>query len=893
MNNNWHSLKKEQIFDKLSSDKKGLSTKEVEQRQHQYGKNILPKSKELNWVQIFMAQFKSALIIILIISGIISALIGEYVESIFILIIIIVNAILGAYQENSAVKSASNIQKLIKIKTKILRNGKQYEIDAEELVPGDIVFLESGDKVPADIRILKAHNLQLDESFLTGESIGIMKNASVISGSAEVPSRTNMCYASSTVLSGRATGIVTTTGINTEIGHIAENLTETKESKTPLTIRMEKFTKQIMYIIFIFSIITYILMLTKGYENREIFLLIVAMCVSAIPESLPIAQTVVLSVATSSMSKKNVIVKKLSSVESLGSCTVIASDKTGTLTVNQQTAKIITLPDGTNYSITGEGYNDKGHINLKDANKKQNMQIGQLCQMGMLNNEAFLEKKNGEFTYHGDSIDLAFLALAFKNKIVESDLKKEMNVLGVIPYESEEKFSAVFFKDKKDSYITVKGSCEKVLEFCDSQIIDGKEVPIDEKNIKNELLRLSAEGFRVIAVASGKSDFKEKSNYDSNDIKKLTFMGFVGFVDPIRNTSKSAIKQCHGAGIRVIMITGDHPLTAKHIAKELNLSSDEDQAIAGHDIEEAFYNSKSELIRLVTNHNVFARVSPVQKSIIVETLKEQGEFIAVTGDGINDAPALKKANIGVAMGSGTDVAKDVSSMIITDDNFLSVVSAVEEGRHAYNNIRKVTYLLISTAFAEMMLFIISIIFNLPPPFTTVQILWINLVTNGIQDIAIAMEKGEKGVMRDSPRAANEKLFNSLLIKETILSAITMFLMVFAVWYILNTRTAMPLMQARNYILLLMVLLQNVHAFNCRSEKVSVFKVPLKNNKFIVYAVAAALILHIAFMNIPFLQGILKTNSVTFGEFGTVLLLALPLLIVMEIFKLINKKKQLI
>jgi len=892
MGNNWHSLKIQQIFDKLSSDENGLSIKEVEQRQQQYGKNMLPKSKEPTLIQIFISQFKSALIVILIIAGIISALIGEYVEAIFIVIIIIVNAILGAYQENSAIKSASNIQKLIKIKTKILRNRKQYEIDAEELVPGDIVFLESGDKVPADIRLLKAHNLQLDESFLTGESIGIIKNTSVVSESAEVPSRTNLCYASSTVLSGRATGIVTATGINTEIGSIAETLTETKESKTPLTIRMEKFTKQIMYIVFIFSIITYLLMLAKGYDNREVFLLIVAMCVSAIPESLPIAQTVVLSVATSSMSKKNVIVKKLSSVESLGSCTVIASDKTGTLTVNQQTAKIITLPDGTNYFVTGEGYNDKGEIQLKDASENQKKQIEKLCQMGMLNNEAFLEKKNDKFTYHGDSIDLAFLALGLKNKIVDSDLKEKMNVLGVIPYESEEKFSAVFFNDKKDSYVTVKGSWEKVLDFCDSQIIDGKQVPLDEEKVKNELLRLSAEGFRVIAIASGKHDFKEKTIYDSNDIKKLTFMGFVGFVDPIRSTSKSAIKQCHEAGIRVIMITGDHPLTAKHIAKELNLSNDEDQAIVGNEIEEAFHNSKKELVRLVGEHNVFARVSPVQKSIIVEVLKEQGEFIAVTGDGINDAPALKKANIGVAMGSGTDVAKDVSPMIITDDNFLSVVSAVEEGRHAYNNIRKVTYLLISTAFAEMLLFIISIIFNLPPPFTTVQILWINLVTNGIQDIAIAMEKGEKGVMKDSPRAASEKLFNSLLIKETILSAMTMFLMVFVVWYVLNTKSIMPLEQARNYILLLMVLLQNVHAFNCRSEKTSVFKVPLKNNKFIVYAVGAALLLHIVFMNIPFLQGILKTNSVSFVEFGTVLLLALPLLLVMEIFKMINKNKQL-
>jgi len=390
----------------------------------------------------------------------------------------------------------------------------------------------------------------------------------------------------------------------------------------------------------------------------------------------------------------------------------------------------------------------------------------------------------------------------------------------------------------------------------------------------------------------GKYTGDKKNIYEKEDIKNLTFVGFTGFIDPIRPTSKEAIKKCHKAGIRVIMITGDHPLTAKSIAKEIDLIKDNGDVITGDMVRNAYNTSKEKLIELLTKNNVFARVSPMHKSIIVETLKENGEFIAVTGDGINDAPSLKKANIGVAMGSGTDVAKDVSTMIITDDNFLSIVSAIEEGRYAYNNIRKVIYLLISTAFAEMMLFTTSIILNLPPPFTTVQILWINLATNGIQDIATACEKGEKGVMDEKPRATNERIFEKLLIHETLISAIVMFVIVFIMWYLLNNKygNLINIDRARNYILLLMVLLQNVHVFNCRSEKTSAFKVPLRNNKFIVFAVTCALFLHILVMNVPVLQNVFKTNPVSITDFIIILAMTIPLLITMELFKLFNRRK---
>jgi len=901
MKSTWHSLSDEEVINNLNSNKDGLSTEEVAKRQIQYGKNVLPKEKEPTLLNIFVSQFKSPMIIILIIAGVIAAAMRNYKDSFFIIIVLILNAILGTYQEYSAIKSASSIQKLLKITAKTLRDGKKIEIDSEDLVPGDIIILESGDKVPADIRLIESHSLKVDESFLTGESEGVDKNSNISKPDAPITDRLNMCYASSAVQYGRAIGIVVATGISTEIGNIAQDLVKTKEAKSPLTMRMETFTKHIMYLVFVFAVLTSALMVMEGYQNREIFLLVIAMCVSAIPEGLPIAQTVVLSIATSRMVKRNVIVKKLSSVESLGSCTVIASDKTGTLTVNQQTAKVISLPDKTEFEISGEGYNDIGLIKLKDANEntklnpEQDLQIDYLCKIGVLNTEAFLDFKDDQFIYHGDSIDLAFLSLGLKYGINKKNVDQEFNILGRIPYESENKFSAVFFEHESEKHIAVKGSAETILSFCVNQKSNNEDVPIDREQLEEEFLRLSADGYRVIALASGKYPGEIKTPFSVSDVENLTFIGFVGFIDPIRNTSKDAIQKCHKAGIRVIMITGDHPLTAKSIAKDLNLLKGSRDVITGETIETTFNTSRKALVDLVTKNDVFARVSPLQKAIIVETLRELGEFVAVTGDGINDAPALKKANIGVAMGSGTDVAKDVSPMIITDDNFSSIVSAVEEGRHAYNNVRKVIYLLISTAFAEMLLFATSIIFHLPPPFTTVQILWINLATNGIQDIAIACEKGEKSVMDEKPRATNERIFDKLLTRETIISALTIFLMVFVLWYMLNDRAGRHLVgtaldEARNYILLLMILLQNVHTFNCRSEKVSAFKIPLRNNRFIVYAVLGALILHVTCMNIPLIQSLLIINPVTIRDFLITLAMALPLLFVMEIFKASNKRK---
>lgn len=885
---NWHNYCEEKIFNKLDSNKKGLSNCEVRKRQEKYGKNILPKGKEPTLLGIFISQFKSPLVIILLIATVVSVAIGEFKDAIFIAIALLINAVLGTYQENSAVKSAASINKLLVIKAKVLRDGQVVELDSEELVPGDIVLFESGDKVPADVRLIEASNLQIDEAFLTGESVGVVKTPDVIKADAGVPDRFNMLYASSTVQSGRGTGIVVGTGTNTEIGFIADTLAETKESKSPLTIRMEKFTKQIMYIVFVAAIFTALLMVVREYPGRDIFVLVVALSVSAIPASLPIAQTVVLSIGTSKMARRNVLVKKLASVESLGSCTVIASDKTGTLTVNQQTAKVITLPGGTDVKVSGQGYNDEGKIDPQGLNKYKAEHILHLAKMGVLNNEGFLDKKDGEFVYHGDGVDVAFLALGLKKDLNDDKLHQDYQIFGRIPYESEQKYSAVFFENKKKQYATVKGSAETVLAMCKTQTTDQGTTPLKQQQLLKEVERLSAAGYRVIALASGEYQGKEQETYNCDDLKDLTFIGLVSFIDPIRSTSKAAIEKCHGAGIRVLMITGDHPLTAKAISEELNLVDADGRAITGDEVEIAYNSSKEELIKLVTENNVFARVSPVQKAIIVETLKDQGEFIAVTGDGINDAPALKKANIGVAMGSGTDVAKDVSEMIITDDNFTSIVSAVEAGRHAYGNVRKVVLLLIATAFAEVILFMVAVAFGLPLVFTAVQILWISLVTNGIQDIALAFEKGEDNVMKMKPRDTEERIFDMLMTKQILVSGLTMFVMVFAAWYWINTNNLMPVEEGRNFILLVMILLQNVHAYNCRSEHLSAFKIPLRHNPFITYAVIGALILHLTFMYVPFLQPILQTMPVTWEQFGIAVLMCIPLLITMEVFKILNR-----
>ncbi|MFO7977454.1 MAG: HAD-IC family P-type ATPase [Bacteroidales bacterium] len=889
----WHALPQEEVLSLLKADKEGLTREQAAHRLQFYGRNSLPLKKPPTIWQILLRQVLNPLIFILIAAAGASIAIGEATDAIFILIVIVLNTGLGAYQEFSAEQSASSLQNLLKIRARVMRAGQAVEINAEELVPGDIVMLESGNKVPADLRLIEVSSLLTDESFLTGESMAASKRTGRLKKDTGVPERENMAFAGAAVTAGRAVGIVTATGINTEVGKIAENVSTTQAAKPPLVHRMERFTRQISILVVVFSAVLALILWQQGTAPTEIFFFVVALAVSAIPEGLPVALTVALSIATTRMSKRKVIVRKLPAVESLGSCTIIASDKTGTLTVNQQTAREIIFPGNKSFSISGEGYTGEGEVTAAEnqpLEEQDQKQLHKIARLSILANEAMLKKDNGEWKHHGDAMDVAFLAMGYKSGLDPHEVRQQYSLQGVIPYESENKYSAAFFLKDQEVMVAAKGAVETILEFCTHSMVNGQQKPINKSDIEQKVVSLSAEGYRVLAVAGGKyKDFETKEVYENEDLPPLILYGLVAFIDPLRMEAKEAVSKCHQAGIKVIMITGDHPATATTIARQLGIAREDEKAISGSELAAAGPVDSPAFEELVTSTHVFARVTPIQKLEIVDVLIRQGEFVAVTGDGVNDAPALRRANIGVAMGSGTDVAKEISSMIVTDDNFSSIVSGVEEGRFAFDNVRKVIYLLISTGAAEVIMFVTAIMAGLPLPLLAVQLLWLNLVTNGIQDVALAFEGGEPGAMKRKPRKTTEKIFNPLMIQQTLTAGFTMGLIALGFWAFLIHVQGVEEPQARNMVLLLMVLMQNFHVFNARSETLSAFRIPLAKNKVLIFGVLIAQGIHILSMQIPFMQEILRIEPISFFEWAEVLLLAIPLLLIMELFKWIKRK----
>ena len=887
----WHNTNAEEILKILKTTEEGLAEKEVKNRLKKYGPNALPTKKVPSFFTLFFLQFIHPIILILIAATIASLLIGEYIDALFIVIVVLLNSTLGSIQEWKAEKNAASLQSLLKVNVRVKRDGKELEIDSSRLVPGDIVLIESGNKIAADIRLININNLTVDESILTGESLPFEKSTEVLPLDIAINDKKNMCFAGTSILSGRALGVVVETGLSTEVGKIAERVILTKLTKPPLVIRMEKFTKQITFFVLLIAVILSLILFYRGYVPREIFFFVVALSVSAIPEGLPVALTVALSVATSRMLKRNVIVRKLTAVESLGSCTVIASDKTGTLTVNQQTVRKILFPDDILIDVTGEGYNDKGELKIKDSkeNKRILSDIKEICEIGIMANESNLEHDGHKWKHYGDYIDVALLSLSYKAKIDPAKIRRQNKIIGEIPYESDNKFSATFYQKDNNCYVGLKGAVETVLTFCNKMKTNDGVKDINTKKIEEQAYDLAKDGYRVLGMAiSPLKHFKEKDHYEVKDIPESIFVGLVAFIDPLRSESKRAVKKCHNAGIKVIMITGDHPATAASIAREINLLGEE-EVITGIKLDKIRKKNEEEFDKIVLKTTVFARISPLQKLQIVESLRKQGEFVAVTGDGVNDAPALRSANIGVAMGTGTDVARETSSMIITDDNFLSIVHGVEEGRFAYDNVRKVIYLLISTGFAEVLLLILAIITGMPLPLLAAQILWLNLVTNGIQDVALAFEGGEPGAMERTPRKPTEKIFNRQMIEQTLVSGFVMTIAVFALWYYLINTNVISEEAARNYVLMLMVLMQNVHVFNCRSELTSAFKVPLKRNIILIYGVIIAFSLHVAVLYLPFMQKVLNTAPIPIYDMGRLLMLAIPLLVFLELYKYVKTR----
>lgn len=865
----YYSENTEELFAYFSTNRDGLSLKEATKRLEKYGQNVLPKKKKASIIKIFLSEFCDPLVLMLLVAIIASIIAGEIVDAIVILGIILVDAIMGTVQENKANRTAESLANLVRVNINVMRDGRALPLDAELLVPGDIVLLESGDKIPADIRLIEVHNFTVDESILTGESVQVEKTSNVIKEEkTSLSDRLNIAYSGTTAVSGRAVGLVVGTGLETELGKIADKINQTDDEKTPLTLRIAKLTKQITVMVVIVGVLTAALLAAKHTELSELLITVIAFAVSAMPEGLPLALTMALTIASNRMAKRNVIVRQLKAAESLGSCTVIASDKTGTLTVNQQTAKKIVLPNGEEYQISGTGYDTHGTVTGNVMEYAEEIAL-----MGAINNEA--REDNGKF--FGDSIDIAFKVLAKKLKTDTSQL----TTLETIPYESENKYSAVFFEQAGKVYCTVKGSLETVFDFCD-KVNFSKSKSLTKLEAQNEAL--AGDGYRVIALAKG--EIEKQDRYTAKDIKGLTFLGLVAFIDPVREEAKKSVLQCYKAGIKVLMITGDHPLTALSIAKDLKIASDAEQVANGDEVQKYYGQDERAFDEFVASKTVFARVTPLQKLNIVESLKRQGEFVAVTGDGVNDAPALKSANIGVAMGSGTDIAHETSDMIIIDDNFTSIVSGVEEGRIAYANIRKILFFLLSCGLSEAVFFCLAVFLGMPAPLTAVQFLWLNIVTDGLQDIALSFERGESDILNQPPRDPKESIFDKSLFARILSSGVIMSVIVFVAWSVMINQFHFELESARGYALCLIVFLQNLHVLNCRSEKHSLFSVSLLKNPIVILTIIGNIVLQIVVMEFGPLSRLLDAVSIPLPHIAILFAISLIILPIMELLKLV-------
>lgn len=886
----WHPLAPSAVFAKVQSSREGLSEEQAAERLAEFGPNSLPAKKPPGIVTIFLHQFLSPLIYILLTAGSVSLFIGEATDAFFIFAVILLNAGLGTFQEWKAEQSASALQNLLQIYALVLRDGGKKRIAGEDLVPGDVVLLEEGSRIPADLRLFEAYNLTTDESLLTGESQSVAKQTERLPEHLPLSERSNMAFAGSTVSSGRGSGVVIATGLRTELGQIAKAVTLAETTKPPLLIRMEGFARQISYVALGFIGVLAAISITKGLSYAEVFFMAVALAVSAIPEGLPVAMTVALSIATTRMARRQVIVRKLTAVEALGSCTCIASDKTGTLTVNKQTVKVVGLPGGKIYAVSGEGYAGVGRVTTAEGEEPDSAEyrnLERLVKTAVLCNDATLTEQSGIWEHQGDAVDVALLALGYKMSLHPATVAAEAEILHDIPFASEHKYAARFYRQNETIEVAVKGAPEAILPFCSTMQIQTGTVPLVRDTIGDEVQALAEGGFRVIAAAHGILAEGGSAKLDEQAIPPLCFLGLIGLIDPLRPEAKQAVAKCQRAGVRVVMITGDHPATALSIARELGIAGSSSEMVTGSELEEIGSAEIPQFLERVKGATVFSRVPPLQKLVIVDALRRLGHFVAVTGDGVNDAPALRRANIGVAMGSGTDVAKDTASLIIVDDNFASIEGGVEEGRFAYDNIRKVIYLLISTGAAEITLFTLALCTGLPLPLLAVQLLWLNLVTNGIQDVALAFEGGEPGTMEKPPRHPSEKIFDRLMVQQTIVSGLAMGLTAFATWWWL-IQTGWQELAARNLILLLMVLLENVHVFNCRSERISAFGIPFRRNRLLIVGVLVAQSVHQLAMHLPLMQKILRVAPVTMTQWFCMLILALSLLLIMELFKILNR-----
>jgi Ca2+-transporting ATPase len=953
----WHALKSEEVLRHLQVQEKGLTTGEARERQSQYGPNQLQEAPRPTFLQMLWEQLNNFVVILLIVASVISALLGDYVESAAIMAIVALNAVLGIVQERRAEEALAALKKLAAPDAQVIRDGSRKSIPAYELVPGDIVFLEAGNYVPADIRLLEAINLRLEEASLTGESLPVQKNAAtILDRNVPLGDRKNTAFMGTLVSYGRGRGVVTSTGMRTQLGLIATMLQNVESEETPLQRRLDQLGKSLSYAALLLVAIVFVVALINqtgigelftgplGYLKEyaevitEVFIIAISLAIAAVPEGLPAVVTISLALGMREMIKRHALIRKLSSVETLGSATVICSDKTGTLTQNEMTVTRLWV-DNQLFSLTGTGYVPKGEFLIEGKPVEIARYPAALTTLwlGVLNNDAEIETTgatDNQQTYRivGDPTEGALLVAATKAGAEHLQIDRAYPRENEVPFDSERKRMITIHnvsepdpndlspfrnsKMKDWDVVAVKGAPDVVLELCSYyQTMDDQSQPLDDaarKRILSANDAMTRDALRVLGVAyrveEDVPDNPEDIKADELE-KELIFVGLLGMIDPAREEVKSALEHARHAGIRTVMITGDYPNTARAIAENISLLRPGKSVLTGAQLDAM---SDDELRKVIEDTDVFARVSPEHKMRIVDALQANNEIVAMTGDGVNDAPAIKRADIGVAMGiTGTDVAKETADMVLTDDNYASIVAAVEQGRIIYSNIRKFVFFLLSSNVAEIMIIFLATLAGLPAPLTAIQLLWLNLITDGAPALALAVEKGDPDIMNQKPRAKSEPIVNRSmtigLIVQTftqtgaVLTAFTFGLL----WhleagavvagnpltYILDHDwRGVDVQTAETMAFVTLSLCELFRAYTVRSERASIFQIGIFSNRYMQYAVGLSVALLLLVCSVPFLQPIFNTHFLSLREWSVVLSLAIMPAIAEEITKFFLRMK---
>lgn len=872
----WHEMRTEEVVEKINSNvKNGLSESEAKNRLLQFGTNELQEAERPNAFLVFLEQFKDFMVVVLLAATLISGLLGEYIDAVAIIAIVIINGVLGFFQERKAERSLQALKELSAPQVTVLRDKEWRKVASREIVAGDVVKFSSGDRIGADMRIVQASSLEIEESALTGESVpSVKRDTPVQGGDISIGDQENMAFMGTLVTRGSGVGIVVATGMNTAMGQIADLLQSAETTITPLQRKLEQLGKILIIVALFLTLLVVILGVIQGHNMYDMFLAGVSLAVAAIPEGLPAIVTVALSLGVQRMIKQKSIVRKLPAVETLGCASVICSDKTGTLTQNKMTVTHA-WSGGHTWNVTGNGYDPAGEFIANDAkDHTQNKSLQQLLTFGLICNHANILEKNNQFVLDGDPTEGALAVAAMKAGYTKEGLLKEFAIVKEYPFDSERKMMSMVVEDKQGKlFLITKGAPDVISGVSEFILWEGKKQLFTAKYesiVKDTVHVLASQALRNIAVAFKPLTHYHHSMTEKDVEKELILIGIQGMIDPPRPEVKQAVKECKEAGIKTVMITGDHIVTAKAIAADIGILPMGGKVLEGKELQKM---TQEELEEMVDDVYVFARVSPQHKLSIVKALQKKGHIVAMTGDGVNDAPAIKASDIGIAMGiTGTDVAKEASSLVLLDDNFATIKSAIKEGRNIYENIRKFIRYLLASNVGEILVMLFAMLLALPLPLVPIQILWVNLVTDGLPAMALGLDQAESNVMKRRPRHPKEGVFARGLWWKIISRGFLIGLVTLIAFIIVYKQHPDELIYAQTVAFATLVMAQLIHVFDCRSERSIYHRNPFQN-LYLVGAVISSVILMLIVIYYPPLQTIFHTVSLAPEEWLLIMGLA--------------------